>query len=373
MYVMVIANGYPTAKYKGLGIFEFDQAKALAKAGCKVAFVGIDVRSIKRWRKWGIERHEIEGVHVYVINIPLGKVPKALLHKVMTFGLNIIYKRILKEFGKPDVLHAHFTDIGYVASKLKQQIDVPLVITEHSSLINKTIIEEQLFDTAAYAYRQAEAVISVSPALGNVIEKHFKIRPMYVPNIVDTDIFSYAGKKTSNKFSFVSTGNLVFGKRMDLTVEAFYRAFHDLPNATLTIFGEGPERPKIEEIIRQHGLKDRVVLMGMCSRSAIAEKLRDSHCFVLASQSETFGVSYIEALAAGVPVIATKCGGPEGFVHGENGLLIPVDDVDELCNAMLFMYNNSTSFDGEKIAIEAKTKFSAKRIAERLLEVYDSL
>lgn len=373
MYIMIISRGFPTNKYKMYGIFEFDQAKALAKAGCKVVFAAIDVRSIRRWRKWGLERHEIEGVNVYVLNIPGGRLPKAILHKVTSIGLTFLYKLILKELGKPDVLHAHFTDVGYVAATLKQQINIPLVITEHSSLINMPVIEKQLFNTAKVAYEQADAVIAVSPALANSIKAKLNIKARYVPNIVDTDVFTYTIRGASNTFNFVSIGNLIYGKRMDLTIEAFYKAFPDFSDVTLTIFGEGDERSKIEGIIKKYHLENRVELMGMCSREVIKENLKNSDCFVLASRAETFGVAYIEALASGVPVIATKCGGPEVFVNTENGRMIQVDDFDALVNGMKFMYKNSISFDREKISAEIKLKFSPQCVSKKLLEVYEDV
>lgn len=373
MYVMIISRGYPTDKYKMNGIFEFDQAKALAKAGCKVVFAAIDVRSIRRWRKWGLERQEIEGVNVYVINIPGGRLPKAILHKVTSIGLSILYKIILKDLGKPDILHAHFTEVGYVALTLKQQINVPLVITEHSSLINKPVIEKQLFNTATVVYEKADAVISVSPALANVIEDKFNIKSLYVPNIVDTKLFTYTIRPKSSSFNFVSIGNLIYGKRMDLTIEAFYIAFRDFSNVTLTIFGEGGERSKIEGIIKKYCLENRVLLMGMCSREVIKEKLKNSDCFVLASRSETFGVAYIEALASGVPVIATKCGGPEVFVNTENGRMIQVDNLDALVSSMKYMYTNCVDFDREKISAEIKLKFSPEYVSKKLLDVYQQV
>jgi len=373
MVVLIISRGYPTEKYKTNGIFEFDQAKALAKAGCKVIYAALDVRSIRRWRKWGLERHTIEGVEVYAINLPCGRVPNALLNKVRSMGLAVLYKRIVKKFGKPEVLHAHFTDLAYVASQLKQQIEVPLVITEHSSLINKPVLEQQLLDTAATAYRQAEAVIAVSPALVQAIEKNFKIKARYIPNIVDTDLFSYAPRVSEKAFNFVATGHLIYGKRMDLTIEAFNQAFSDLPQVTLTIFGEGNERPKLEGLIKKYHLENKVVLMGLRSRATIAEKLKSCDVFVLASRAETFGVAYIEALATGVPVIATLCGGPECFVHTGNGRLIPVDDVEALVSAMRYMYQYSRAFDRETISIEIRQKFSPECVAEKLVEVYEEI
>lgn len=370
MYVLFITMGYPTEKYKGNGIFEFDQAKALKRLGCKIIYAAIDIRSLRRWRKWGFERKSLGGVEIYCINIPLGRVPRWLLDKAYIWGLKYLYKKILKEQGKPDILHAHFTGLGFAASMLKKETNIPLVITEHSSQLNKPNIEEKLYKKASIAYKNADALIAVSPAFAKRIKEKFNIKTIYVPNIVDTDVFKYSPKLRHDKFNFVSTGNLIDTKRMDLTIEAFYRAFYKNDKVTLTIFGEGPERSKLEKMIKNYKLDNRVILKGMCPRSAIAEQLSNSDCFVLASQSETFGVAYIEALAVGLPVIATKCGGPEAFVNDDNGLLIPVDDIDALTDAMQYMYVNIRKYSGEEISKVTKSLFSPENVANKLVQVY---
>lgn len=372
MYVLMIARGFPSKKYKMNGIFEFDQAKALVQAGCKVVYAAIDVRSIRRWRRWGFERYDVNGVHVFCINIPVGRIPKHLLHKVSEWGLKILYARILKEFGKPDVLHAHFTDLGYVTVSLKQKINVPLVITEHSSAIIQPKLNKKVFETAKKAYSDADAVIAVSPSLGNIIENVFKIKSRWIPNIVNVKMFDYepVRKNRDGVFRFISVGNLILSKRIDLVIEAFNNVFSDIPNMTLTIFGEGQERPKIEKLIKQYDLEDKVKLMGMQPRLVIAKELKRSDCFVLPSRFETFGVAYIEALATGIPVIATKCGGPECFVHESNGLLVSVDDLDELSCAMRYMYENNNAFDREEISTEIRTKFSPESVAKELIKVF---
>lgn len=370
MYVLFITMGYPTEKYPGNGVFEFDQAKALKALGHKVIYAFIDSRSIRRWRKWGFERKNIDGIDIYGINIPLGRVTKELFYKVSLLGLKYIYNKILKEEGKPDILHAHFTDYGYMAALLKEKVNIPLIITEHSSLINKQNINERLFEKALIAYNKADTLIAVSPSLAHRIEEKFYIKPIYVPNIVDTQIFNYSDVTDHHKFNFVSTGNLIYSKRMDLTIEAFKRAFFSNKNVTLTIFGDGPERLNLQKLIKDYQLEDRVTLKGVCTRKEIADKLRECDCFVLASQTETFGVAYVEALANGIPVIATKCGGPETFVDASNGLLVPVDDIRELTNSFIYMYNNNNSFNRKNISNSIKKKFSPESISRQLANIY---
>jgi glycosyltransferase involved in cell wall biosynthesis len=95
--------------------------------------------------------------------------------------------------------------------------------------------------------------------------------------------------------------------------------------------------------------------------------------FYFSLKAGTFGVAYIEALAAGLPVIATNCGGPEEFVHKDNGILIEVDDAAALINSMLKMYNESNKFDRETISKEMVEKFSPETIAKRLTEIYRNI
>lgn len=373
MKVLIVARGYPTEKYKMNGIFEFDQAKALVQSGVNVVYAAIDVRSIRRWRKWGIETNIVDGVKIYALNLPMGKIPKPILRKISELGLKYLYRRIIKVFGKPDVVHAHFTEIGYLTSKLKLKHKFPLVLTEHYSQIMKDNIEPKLFKIAKDTYRSADVVIAVSVKLKQLIEDKFNIQAKYIPNIVDTELFKYTSKKETNCFKFVSVGSLKYGKRMDLLIEAFSFAFKNNSKASLTIFGEGPERQKLEELIKKDNMERQIELKGMQSRKTIAAFLRDSDCFVLASQSETFGVAYVEAMASGLPVIATKCGGPEGFIDNRNGVLISVDNKESLITAMRSFYDGSYNFNKKEISSNICEVFSPEAISEKLFHLYEKI
>ena len=235
----------------------------------------------------------------------------------------------------------------------------------------KPVIDRRLFLNARRL--KADALITVSPKLKAVIRNRFNKDAICIPNVVDTRLFTYAPNNNSSIFRFVSTGNLKPVKRMDLTIEAFTKAFKNDKDVTLTIFGEGPERNKLETIIRNNEIGEKVKLMGLQSRKNISEYLRKSDCFVLASQAETFGVVYIEALASGVPVIATKCGGPESFVNEENGVFVPVDDLESLTNAMKTMHKNINIYNRKAIANKTKELFSPEAIAGKLEKVYENV
>lgn len=373
MKVMIVARGYPSEKYKMNGIFEFDQAKALVKLGINVVYAVIDVRSIRRWRKWGIERKVVQGVNIYALNLPLGRIPKPILRIISELGLDYLYKKIIKDLGSPNVVHAHFTEMGYLTSKLKLKYNFPLVFTEHYSQIMKEKIEPKLFEIARHTYISSDAVIAVSIKLKQIIQDKFYVDAEYIPNIVDTELFKYTSKERLDNYKFVSVGNLKYVKRMDLLIEAFILAFQNNNNVSLTIFGEGSERRNLESLIKKSNMEDQIVLKGMQSRQVIAEFLSKSDCFVLASQSETFGVAYVEAMASGLPVIATKCGGPESFVNQENGILIPVNDMNTLIKSMKLVYENKIVYNNDQIALNTKQEFSGELVAKRIIKVYKNM
>lgn len=371
MYILMIARGYPTDKYKMNGIFEYDQAIALANQGHKVVFAAVDPRSIRRCRHWGYESLKRDGIFLEAINIPLGRGFNRVGDKLLEAGLSILYKKIEKKYGTPEIIHAHFLDFGYIAVKKLKDKKIPIVITEHSSRMNNETISNELYKKGVYAYGNADKVIAVGNTLANRIKSNFNIDVICIPNMVDVNIFQYTESKKSDDFTIISSGGLVEHKNMDKLIEAFHKAFSNNKNTKLIIYGEGPERKKLEKMIDEWRLNEQVKLMGLCDRKEIAKKMQESDCFALVSQGETFGVSYIEALATGLPVIATACGGPEDFVTEDNGLLIPVNDVDSIVNALKEMYRNSKNYNKKEISETTRTKFAANRVAKRLVEVYE--
>lgn len=373
MYILILSRGYPRKENKVLGIFEMDQAKALKKLGCKVVFLSTDIRSIRRWRKWGYERKNIDGIEIYGMNIPLGKVAPFIANKVSFLAINYLYKKLVEEEGKPDILHAHFTHQGYLGSLLKDKYDIPLVVTEHSSHVNKENIRAELVEKGNIAYKNADSLISVSPTLKKRIKDKFGVDSIYIPNIVDTSLFIYEPREKNKEFRFVSTGHLIPIKGNETTIRAFYKAFKYDDSVSLTIFGEGNERKKLEALIRDLALGDRIKLMGQTAREDMAKEYKLSDAFVLASRSETFGVSYIEALSSGLPVLATRCGGPEVFVNNGNGILSDVDDVDALAKNMQYLYENVDIFDRQKISDKTREEFSSENIGKKIIKIYETI
>ena len=345
--------------------------RALAEAGHKVVYAAVDMRSIRRKRQWGFESLEKSGVSIEAVNVPCGRIPRGALDSLSLLALKALYKRIEKKYGRPDIIHAHFIEAGYSAARLFEGSGIPLVFTEHYSAMNKENISPYFMMLGNFTYPRMDKVLTVGSHLAENIKAKFGVEAEVVPNIVDTASFEYrdAEKKTGS-FDFVSTGSLLPVKRMNILIEAFGKAFKGDPDIRLYIFGDGPERSSLETLISGLGLAGSVLLMGLAGREAIAARMSESGCFVLASSSETFGVAYIEALAMGLPVIATKCGGPEDFVNDSNGVLVAVDDIDALGLAMRAMHENIGKYDRRRISEMAKGKFGPQAVAAELIEIY---
>lgn len=376
MYVLMIARGCPSAKYKMNGIFEFDQARILQEAGIRVVYAAVDTRSLRRWRRIGLERNILQGIPCYILNIPLGRVPHGLRTKIRVFGLKKLFRIIQEEQGRPEVIHAHFIGNGYISGLAFQKEGIPLVLTEHFRGMNQKTLSEHYWTLGQLTYPRMDRVLAVSSALAHNIRQIFGVPVQVVPNAVDVSRFSqFSDQREENKdktdsFRFVSAGGLTAIKRMDLLIRSFHSAFSRSPNITLTIFGEGPMRKVLEEEIRKLELEQMVFLKGLVSRGELAREYAKSDAFVLASESETFGLAYAEAMAAGLPVIATESGGPEQFVNKTNGIMVPVNEEQELTRAFLEMRDRAAGFDRVAITSSIQENYSPERLAERLRKIY---
>lgn len=371
MKVAIISRGTPNEKYPLYGIFEFDQANALVQKGVEVAFVAIDFRSCAFKRKYGLLHYEKEGVQVFELSLPINIYRKAI--PLLQWLLLIPFRAMLKSFGKPDIVHAHFYSIAAIASIIKKKHHLPFVVTEHSSKLNKPAKEISDLDKrlAIKAYQNCDQLICVSEALRVNILQNFQQDSIVIHNMVDDSVFRCPETSPDiSPFVFVAVGNLIPIKAFDILIEAFAQVKE---NAKLYIIGDGPEKERLRNQIHELQLNGQVELLGQLERTEINKVYQKSHVFVLPSQSETFGVSYIEAMYAGLPIIATRCGGPESFVDENNGLLVPVDNTDKLVKAMQEMRTNYAHYNHQQISGHCIKRFSPEIIADKIIAVYSRM
>lgn len=373
MKSFIISRGIPSKEYPLYGIFEFDQAKALAESGVDASMLVMDFRSMAYKRKYGFFSYERDGVKVFELSLPLGVYRRALpiLQRLLWF----LYKKAVKKVGKPDVVHAHFYSIAAIASIIKKKAKVPFFITEHSSKLNKdaSLISELDRRLAVKAYSDADSIIAVSKSLSQNIKNNFGFDSSIVHDIVDVTTYQYVEHANNQGFVFLSVGNLIPLKGFDVLIKAFHKAFSNEKDVFLYIVGEGLERDNLQGIINQYDIGENIKLLGQKPRHELSALMTDADAFVLASTSETFGVVYIEAMASGKPVIATRCGGPEDFVNDDNGILIPVNDIDSLADALTRMRLNIDKYQSAKISQECHERFSPQSIAKEIIRQYDKV
>jgi glycosyltransferase involved in cell wall biosynthesis len=287
----------------------------------------------------------------------------------------MLARRYVTRYGKPDVLHAHGASWGgEVAHLISQEFNVPFFITEHSTHFLDAVWRPLGWRSALSSLLAADDVVCVSRHLARAVNR---VAPGLacgvVPNVVDTSFFASAARtqREARPFRVLSVGLLVEKKGMDLLIRAFAQAFPDDPDALLVIAGDGPQRASLEALIRQLRLGDRVHFTGLLTRVEIREWMGKANVFALASHFETFGVVFIEALASGLPVIATQSGGPDDIITDGVGWLVPTRDESALARALRNARTSWQEFDPLSLAEYAEQRFGEQALVRQLLQLYD--
>lgn len=369
MRILIISRGFPSKDEPQWGNFEKDQADALLKKGHSIVMMSIDRRFRKK--KWfSVKVRTIDGITSYNLNLP------SLFNERLIFTLPILryiglllYKRIIHDGFVPDVIYSHYLNNSVLSLDIKRRYNIPVVAIEHWSKVNQPVLPLYVKLMGKSVYNKVDCILSVSNAINNQIKHHFNRSSIVVHNMVSSHI-SYVNRADTPPFTFVSVGRLVASKGWEILINAFKKLNND---CQLLIAGDGVERKNIENLISNLNLTDRILLLGNVNKNEFKNIFSRSDCFVLASKSETFGLVYAEAMMAGLPVVATRCGGPEEFVNDENGLLVNVDDIDGFATAMEYMMENISNFDRKSIAAKCRERFSSDIVAEHLIQCFNSV
>jgi L-malate glycosyltransferase len=286
------------------------------------------------------------------------------------------YHEYEKKMGQPDLVHAHgrFMVAGLLALKLKRAYNLPYVYTEHSSRFPSGYVPSLAIPLLNDIIDNCVRYIAVSkPLLAKVEETLDRDigKAKVVSNVLDPVYEAPFGKKLSNThFNFLNIANLEHRKGLDILLRAFKRAFYGHHGYRLTIIGDGPQRSDLEELARYLELDHVVDFLGEKSKYEIVEILDKTHSFVFPSRFETFGVSVIEAMARGCPVIVTSSGGPEQIVHTESGIIIQPENENELVTALRDMGRNFSRYDLKEISACCMDQYGGERFIQHMEEVY---
>jgi glycosyltransferase involved in cell wall biosynthesis len=382
--LLVIPSWYPPDG----GYFFKEHSESLAGEGCAVDVLYNRVIGLRKFKS--IPSGELGSFRVNsengirVIRSGFFKFPgnEPLNARRWISSTSGLFRRYQRKFGKPDLILAHSGIwAGCAAEKISRESGIPYIIAEHRSFLvfsteeSKQQLSPLYRKMVAPAYRNASRLIAVSESMKPgllEIEPEAGEKITVVPNMVNGDFFSFTETpRSSDPFVFLSAGRLVKFKGLDYLM----RAFAELKKNTripvrLKIVGRGEEGEKLENLAAELGISQDVEFTGRLSREQVVRAYQESNCFVLPSLYEAFGVVLIEAMATGLPVIATRSGGPEYIVEESSGYLIEPGNVDVLRNAMAEMIQNYDSFDSDAIRESTLFRYGNHEIAREYIEIF---
>ncbi len=385
MRIAIFSDTFPP-QVNGVASVVRDSVAALTELGHEVAVFTVT----------GADRIEqtVSNGSYAVKKLPSLSVPKFIYRgDTYAFALppGVGTLRAHKKF-KPDIIHTHtpfFAGWGAVIGK--KTCAIPLVGTHHTFYddylrhvkINYPWGKKITWKYTIAYYNHADVVISPSRALGVGLRNHGLERPLQiVPNPVNVEFFvpaaSVAQKKQLKrrfgigKRSLVYMGRISYEKDIDQAIRAFEAAARKLPDLTLMVVGDGPERRKLESLTRDLGMDRKTIFTGMLHREDLRDALQANDVFVTASRSENMPVSVIEAMACGLPVASVRAKGiPEIVRHGKNGLLVEPDRPDKLAAAIVRLFSSPADLRKKSRASRRLAeRYSQKNITEAMVGLY---
>lgn len=387
MHVLVVPSERYVPKDDPLkGIFQRDQARALRKGGVRVGVISPQLRSLRMFRKgWmetpgGYKVEDDQGIPVFTYHswdwIPYLRYGKRWLWLRVGMAL---FKKYVSQEGNPDLIHTHNAEsAGILAFRIKRLWNIPYVLTEHSSAYARKGIHALEIPAIREAYRGAEHRLVVSPHLGHILQEVIgdSVCPWeWVPNVLD-DLFERGGYTRPNRaeqegpFLFLHVGALIEVKGQENLLYAFAEQFRGEREVRLRIGGDGPLRKKLEALAKELGIADQITFLGELRREQVLTEMQACSAYVHASHHETFGVTLIEALSCGKPVISTTCGGPESIVQNTDGILVPPNDFKTLGKAMATVRENRGRYEAASIRKDCIARFGRDALVNHLSDIY---
>ena len=319
-------------------------------------------------------------VHYHQVNVP-----EYPLFHYQPYELALSSKLVdMVKLYKIEVLHVHYAIphayAGYMAKQMLKDegINIPMVTTLHGTDI--TLVGNHPFYKPAvtFSINKSDFVTSVSESLKTDTLQLFSIKKeiIVIPNFIDLEKQKKdpnfpchrSAIANSNQRIITHISNFRAVKRIPDVVKIFY-AIQKKISAKLMMVGDGPEKEKAEQLCVELGIQDRVIFFG--NSNEIDKILCLSDLLLLPSETESFGLVALEAMASGVPVISSNSGGlPEVNFEGFSGFLSDVGDVDAMAhNALTILKNDTTLATFKENALAVAEKFDIKKI----LPIYENL
>jgi glycosyltransferase involved in cell wall biosynthesis len=377
--VLILPSWYPTERYPAGGIFCREQARALHTSGeAEVAVLFVDRAPVGEWLRARKPRarlaHE-DGLKVYRTQMPRLPGVWPLLYVVWAV---VSYRRLTGRFGfKPDVVHAHVAlPAGLAGVFIKRLAGVQLVITEHTGPFSMLMRSRFAAWATRVSLRAADRVVTVSEALRDQIWAYPQLRRLIdiIHNVVDTAAFAgpRVPREPGGPYRLLSMGEMNTSiKGIDYLVGAMSLLKKRGLDCRLTLVGQGRNRREYEALSRQLGVAGLCRFMDPVPHEEIARLMLASDLYVMSSLAETFGVVLVEAMAAGLPVVATRCGGPDDIVTPDVGVLVETANSAALAEGIADVLARPDTFPEAHLRQAADERYGQNAVARRLLELYE--
>jgi glycosyltransferase involved in cell wall biosynthesis len=374
--VLILPSWYPTARYPVGGIFCQEHARALnSLPAISVLVLFIDRAPLREWlrsRSKGAALREESGVKVYRAQMPRIPVIWPFLYAPWAF---FSVRRVSRRHGfKPDIVHAHVAlPAGLAGALLKRLLGVPLVITEHTSPFSLLMRNRVAAFATRVALLAADRVIAVSKSLRTEILAYPELRRHVdiVPNVVDVSAFASERAPRASHFRLLFVGEMETRRKgVDYLLRAMSLLRERGLDVCLDIMGGGRHKEMYKDMAAKLGLAAVCRFHGAVPHRQIASLMAGANLFVLPSLAETFGVVLVEAMAAGLPVVATRCGGPEEVVTPDVGVLVDPADPQALADAIADVLGRLDDFPQEHLRRAAEERYGQESVATRTLTLY---
>jgi glycosyltransferase involved in cell wall biosynthesis len=278
----------------------------------------------------------------------------------------------------PDVIHAHSALSALPALALGRVLDLPVAYTEHWGVFlqdDPPGLTRAMRLVARTALERADVVLPVSAELAEALRRIApRARRRVLPNAVDERVFHPDRARPSGGPGRLVTAGLLDsdGKGVDVLLEALARLDHPA-GVRLDVVGDGARRPHYERLAQRLGLAETVRFHGLRRKPELAALMREADLFVLGSRADNSPCVLLEAMATGLPVVATRVGGVPELVGADAGLLVDPGDAESLAAGIGTALARLDEFDRTQIARRVHHRYGHGPVGRKLAQVYDSL
>lgn len=376
-HILILPKWYPHTADPQNGIFIQGFARTLA-AGQKVSVIFPVAESHNNPPEFKTEGNLAEILVPYRASktrwMPLRKLVNFFrFRRAVKKGASIL----LEKRGKPDLIHAQvLIRAALFARRLARTWNIPWMLTEHSSEFLEAkpfhghFLKQYIIRSLC---RDAHAVTTVSETLAKGLSPFCEQKEIHViPNIIAFPEIS-PGKK-NEVLTFTAIGDMVDDvKNFSGILRAVARIENRLPEFKFILAGEGPDKQYLKVMSESLKISHRVSFPGRLTHPEVLRLLQQVDFLITNSRKETFSMVTAEAVAAGKPVIITRCGGPEEWFIPEYGIMTDNDDESALCNSILEMAAQHSHYNSLDMANLIRQKFDGTLILQSYRHIYQNL